>query len=246
MQEQHVQVATPAGPMETCIVHPNGRGSFPAVILYQNVGGLSEMLCNMGRRVASMGYYCALPDLYHRLGKVVIDPDSHDEHVLAVRRAASGSMTHAQVIEDTAALLAFLDTEQAVQAGPMGCIGYCMGGRFVIVVAGTFPERFKATASLFGTRLITDDEDSAHHYVSKMRGEVYCGFAEHDPSAPLPMVEEFTKLLERCAVTSLAEVHPGTLHGYAFPGRTVYHKAASERSWARIAAMFERQLPTQR
>jgi hypothetical protein len=61
----------------------------------------------------------------------------------------------------------------------------------------TFPERFNATASLFETRLITDDEGSAHHLVPTMQGEVYCGFAGHDPSAPLPMVEESTKFLER-------------------------------------------------
>ena len=84
----------------------------------------------------------------------------------------------------------------------------------------TFPERFNATASLFGTRLITDDEGSVHHCVPTMQGKVYRGFAEHDPSASLPMVEEFTKLLERCAVKPLVEVHPGTVHGYAFPGRS--------------------------
>jgi carboxymethylenebutenolidase len=107
---------------------------------------------------------------------------------------------------------------------------------------GIFPERFKTMASLFGTRLITDDEDSVHHCVPTMQGEVYCGFTEHDPSAPLPMVEEFTNLLERCAVTPLVEVHPGTVHGYAFPGRIVYYQDAAERSWARIFAMFERQI----
>jgi carboxymethylenebutenolidase len=107
---------------------------------------------------------------------------------------------------------------------------------------GTFPERFKATASLFGTRLITNDEGSVHHCVPTVRGEVYCGVAEHDPSAPLPMVEEFTKLLEHCTVKPLVEVHPGTVHGYAFPGRIVYHQDAAERSWARIFAMFERQI----
>jgi carboxymethylenebutenolidase len=107
---------------------------------------------------------------------------------------------------------------------------------------GTFPERFKATASLFGTRLITDDEGSVHHCVTTMQGEVYRGFAEHDPFASLPMVEEFTKLLGRCAVKPLVEVHPSTVHGYAFPGRIVYYQNAVERSWARIFAMFDRQI----
>jgi hypothetical protein len=51
-----------------------------------------------------------------------------------------------------------------------------------------------------------------------------------------------TKLLERCAVKPLVEVRPGTVYGYAFPGRIVYHQDAAEWSWARIFAMFERQI----
>ena len=56
------------------------------------------------------------------------------------------------------------------------------------------------------------------------------------------MVEEFTKLLEHGAVTSLVEEHPGTVHEYAFPRRVVDHQDAAERSWARIFAMFDRQI----
>jgi hypothetical protein len=54
---------------------------------------------------------------------------------------------------------------------------------------GTFPERVKATASLFGTRLITDDEGSAHHCVPTMQGEVYRGFAERSWARIFAMFE---------------------------------------------------------
>jgi carboxymethylenebutenolidase len=37
-------------------------------------------------------------------------------------------------------------------------------------------------------------------------------------------------------------VHPGTHHGYAFPGRKVYHREASELSWKRTFDIFKRQL----
>jgi hypothetical protein len=56
------------------------------------------------------------------------------------------------------------------------------------------------------------------------------------------MMEEFTKLLERCAVKPLVEVHRRTVHEYAFPGRIVYRQDAVERSWARIFGMFDRQI----
>ena len=247
MQERHVHVATPDGKMETFVVHPDGKGPFPAVVMYQNVGGLSEILRGMARRVAQEGYYCAVPSLYYRLGTIVIDPDTRDEQVMALRKIASGSMRNAKVMEDTRALLDFMAQEPAVGRGPKGNIGYCMGGRFSVVAAATFPDVFKASVALFGTRLITDAPDSPHLLLDRIEGELYCGFAEHDPSMPLPMVEKFKQFLgQHCKAKYEVEVHPGTEHGYAFPGRRVYHKEAADRSWERAFAMFHRQLPLDR
>jgi carboxymethylenebutenolidase len=230
--------------MQTFIAHPDGQGPFRAVVMYQNVGGLSDILRGMARRVADAGYYCAVPALYYRLGSIVIDPDSHDEEVLALRKIASGSMRNERVMADTKALLEYLDGDSLVKGGHKGTIGYCMGGRFSILAAEHFPETFAATTSLFGTRLITDNADSPHLKLDRIRGELYCGFAEHDPSMPLPTVDKFKQLLEaNCTAKFQVEVHPGTEHGYAFPGRRVYHREASERSWEQTFGMFRRQIP---
>jgi carboxymethylenebutenolidase len=232
--------------MKTFITHPDGEGPFPAVVMYQNVGGLSDLMRDMARRGAAVGYYVAVPALYYRMGDVVIDPDSKDEKVLAVRKAASAHVDNANVMRDTRALIDFMNTDKCVRPGPMGCIGYCMGGRFAVLAAGTFPDRIRAAGALFGTRLITESGDSPHLLLPKMQGELYCGFAENDPSVPLPLVEKFAGLLKSCSVKHQVEVHPGTVHGYAFPGRHAYHKQAAERSWERIFAMFHRQLPPYR
>lgn len=242
MQERHVHVPTPDGEMETFVVHPDGAGPFPVVVMFQNVGGLSDILRGMARRVAQEGYYCAVPSLYHRLGTIVIDPDSKDEKVLALRKIASGSLVNGKVVEDTGALLKYISTDKAARPGAMGTIGYCQGGRFAVLAAGNFPDRFKAAASLFGTQLITKAADSPNLVLDKITGEIYFGFAEHDHSAPPEIVEQVRGQLKQCAVKSLVEVHPGTHHGYAFPGRIVYHKEASELSWKRIFEMFQRQI----
>lgn len=243
MQERHVQVSTPDGTMETFIAHPDGAGPFPVVVMFQNVGGLSEILRGMARRVAQEGYYCAVPSLYYRLGTIVIDPDSKDEKILALRKIASGSLINGRIVEDTRALLKYIATDKAARAGAKGTVGYCQGGRFSVVAAGNFPAEFKATASLFGTQLITQKSDSPHLVLKNLQGEIYFGFAEHDHSAPPEVVEQIRTDIGRCAVKSLVEVHPGTEHGYAFPGRIVYHKEASELSWQRIFDMYRRQIP---
>jgi carboxymethylenebutenolidase len=88
--------------METFVVHPDGTGPFPAVVMFQNVGGLSEILRGMARRVAAAGYYCACHHFITALEPIVIDPDSKDEKILALRKIASGSLVNSKVVEDTA------------------------------------------------------------------------------------------------------------------------------------------------
>ena len=38
------------------------------------------------------------------------------------------------------------------------------------------------------------------------------------------------------------EVYPGTHHGFAFPKRPVYNRAAAERHWERLLARYRRNL----
>ncbi len=243
MLEETIRIATPDGAMATFIATPPGDGPFPVVVMYQNVGGISPVLLHLARRVATEGYYCALPDLYYRLGKVVIDPDNKEPHVMALRKAVLDSLSDAGVISDTAALLAYIDKDPEAQPGPRGSVGFCMGGRFVVQAAAAFPEVFVASGSLFGTRMITDAADSPHKLLEKLRGEIYFGFAEHDYALPLPQAQEFIAMLKtRCPAKFEAEIHADAHHGYSFPGRPVYNRAASERSWDRIFAMFARQL----
>src|SRR5262249_61201202 len=130
-----------------------------------------------------------------------------------------------------------------VRRGAVGAIGYCMGGRHVLCVAGHFPEQITASASLHGTSLISDAPDSPHLLAKQFRGELYCGFAETDPYAPLSMIRELEALLRPCAVAYRHAIHPGAVHGYALPNRDVFHAQAAARDWEMIFAMFRRHIP---
>ena len=109
-------------------------------------------------------------------------------------------LSNAMVVDDTGAILAFVAKGEPVRPGGVGTIGYCMGGRHVLCVAGAYPDRMRASASLHGTYLISDAADSPHRLAKEFRGELYCGFAETDPYAPLSMVAELEALLRPCPV----------------------------------------------
>ena len=118
-----------------------------------------------------------------------------------------------------------------------------MGGRHVLCAAGHFPGSVTASASLHGTQLISDAADSPHRLAKQFRGELYCGFAETDPYAPLSMVNELGELLRPGPVTYRYAIHQGALHGYALPNRDIFHAQAAARDWEMIFAMFHRKIP---
>jgi carboxymethylenebutenolidase len=243
MLEKMISVQTGGGSMDAFVVHPEEDGPSPVVFFYHNAGGLSTHFCDMVRRVAAVGYYCVAPNLYYRLGNQIFDSDSKNEETLRAKKAASSGLLNDNVVADTAALLNHVAQDAAARQGVKACIGYCMGGRFAVIAAESFSGHFRATASLFGTKLVTDAPDSPHRRVGNICGEIYCGFAEIDPSIPLSVAEEMKIQLTAAQIKHRVDIHQGARHGYAFPWRAAYDRPAAERSWERIFAMLRRQVP---
>lgn len=253
MRERVVEIETPSGRMETFVTHPEQDGPFPAVVIYMDVWGVREELFEIARRVGTVGYYCMVPDLYYREGRVrhefrdaqnrMISLHTLDEDRRQRVLASGGRLSNAMVVDDTGAILEFVRRGEPVRPGGVGAIGYCMGGRHVLCVAGHHPEHIRASASLHGTYLMSDAADSPHRLAKQFRGELYCGFAETDPYAPLSMVKELDELLRPLPVAYRHAIHPGAVHGYALPNRDIFDARAAARDWELIFAMFHRQIP---
>ena len=62
--------------METFICHPERGGPYPAVCFLMDAHGIREELRDMARRLATVGYYVLLPNLYYRAGRdTIFGPD---------------------------------------------------------------------------------------------------------------------------------------------------------------------------
>src|SRR5262249_35374322 len=70
MHERIVEIPTSSGPMDTFVTHPEPGGRVPPVVIYMDIWGVREELFEIARRVGTVGYYCMVPDLYYRQGKV--------------------------------------------------------------------------------------------------------------------------------------------------------------------------------
>ena len=245
MQERIIDIATRDGAMETFVCHPERHGPHPVVLFLMDAPGIREELYDMARRLATVGYYVLLPNLYYRAGrdtKYGADVLTHGSAEHARMRAVRTKMTIPPVMDDVAAMLAFIDGREDIRKGPVGTHGYCMSGPYALAAAARYPQRIAAAASFYGTWLVSDAVESPHLTLAKAKGELYIACAEIDDLAPLPMVEELRGLFDKSGAAGELEIYPGVHHGFAFPQRKVYDKPAAERHWERLIALYRRRL----
>lgn len=245
MQERSIDVATRDGHMNTLVFHPDGPGPHPVVIHYMDSVGVREELADMCRRLATVGYYVLLPNLYYRkVRHVDLDADRLRDPAygekLELMWTLNRSLTNTMIVEDTAALLSFIDADPVARPERIGVVGYCLSGRLVYRVAGAYPDRIAAAASVYGARLVTDLPDSAHLLTERIKGEMYFACADHDDYVTRDDLALVDSLMKQHGVRGGIEFYPGTHHGFAFPCRRVHDKAAAERHWERLFDLFRR------
>ncbi len=244
MIEQTLDIATKDGAMESFIVRPD-HGFHPAVLLLMDAPGIREELRDMARRLATVGYYVMLPNLYYRAGRdtvygpEVLEKGSAEQQRM---RTVRTRMTIPPVMEDIGTMIAYVDIQDGVRQGPIGVHGYCMSGPYALAAAAHYPDRIAAAASFYGTWLVSENAESPHLSFGRVKGELYISCAEHDELAPLPMVEQLHALFNASGAAGGLEIHPGVHHGFAFPQRWCYDKPEAERHWERLISLYRRRL----
>lgn len=247
-----LDIPTADGVMDAYAAHPDSGGPFAPVILFMDIWGLREELFAIARRIASQGYYCVVPNLFYRAGKIryerrdalgkMVSFETLPAALQEEMRAHTLALSRQTARIDIEAMFDFFRGEPAKE-GATGAVGFCLGGRVAFQGAQEFPQRFCATASLHGTWLVSDAPDSPHQLTGRMRGEVYCGFGALDrfgsPETRAALKQAFANCPD---VSYRASLHDGASHGYALPDRDIHDHAAAETDWREIFAMFERQL----
>lgn len=241
MIEQDVVINTKYGHQPGYAACPSEPGSYPGIIIYMDAPGFRDELKIQARRVARHGYFCLVPDLYYRNGMLRFDVPRRTEAMSGVIGAAMRSLSNTAVAEDTAGMIAFLDGQDKCKEGPLGCVGHCMSGPFAMTAAARYA-RMTAAAALYGVAMVTDAPDSPHLLASDIKGEVYIGFAEHDPSVPATVVPALTKALDAAGTRYRMETYEGAHHGFVFANRPDYDAQAAERCWTTLFDLWDRNL----
>jgi carboxymethylenebutenolidase len=170
MIEQHLDIATADGAMNSFVVHPEEGGPFPVLLFYMDAPGKREELHDMARRLAAVGYCVLLPNLYYRRSRDFTLAE-RTEPAMAEMFTLMNTLDAATTRCDTRTLLDFADALPQADATRIGAVGYCMSGPFVMWAAAAFPERLACIASIHGANMATDKADSPHRMAPAIRCE---------------------------------------------------------------------------
>jgi carboxymethylenebutenolidase len=240
--EADIDVTTPDGVADCFFVHPSS-GAHPGVLIWPDAFGLRPAKKQMARRLAESGYSVLVINQYYRTQRAPVVNTTNFAEVRDILGPLMASLNADTQTRDARAFASFLDTQPAVDRNrKMGTMGYCMGGPFTMRTAAAVPDRVGAAASFHGGGLVTDQADSPHLLVPKMRAQYLFAIAANDDEN---QPEAKNVLRDACAQAGLqaeVEVYAGAMHGWCPPDSTVYHEAQAERAWSRLLVLFENAL----
>ena len=230
------------------LARPAAEGRYPAVIVIHEASGLIDHIRDVSDRFANIGYVALAVDLYTREG----GPPPMDDFQVVMKRLFA--MSDATVLGDLEGAADYLRGRGDV-SGKIGCIGFCMGGRYTLLFACT-SDRLDAAVDCWGGFIdkATPEESSTPERPVpplELADRLHCpllaaiGAEDQNPSPELG-----TRLLERAGRSPIGksgqevkvDVYDGAGHAFFADYRPNYRPQAAARLWLQIVPFFARHL----
>ena len=216
---QTIDITSPDGVMPARLWHP-AAGSGSAVIVFQEIFGVTTYIQDRCRDLAELGYVVCAPEIYWRQGddvRVDDGPDAMREAMELMKRLDWSSAVHDGVatLEHVRGLIEV--------TGPVALLGFCFGGGLAFNVAAE--DAPDALVSYYGSAMpdllhLADDvaAPSLHHF----------GLA--DTFISVEAVEEIERAVSRSQQVRF-ETYEGAGHAFDNPNPVFHHAEASQAAW---------------
>jgi carboxymethylenebutenolidase len=225
------------------LARPSEAGSHPAVIVIHEASGLVDHARDVSNRFANIGYVALAVDLYTREG----GPPPMDDVQKLMERLFS--ISDERVLGDLEGAADYLRGREDV-TGKVGCIGFCMGGRYTLLFACS-SDRLNAAVDCWGGFIdrATPEERSTPErptppldLVENLRCPLLAAIGAEDQN-PSPEIGQ--QLLERARKSGQevkVDVYEGAGHAFFADYRPTYRPQAAAKLWQEIVPFFARHL----
>jgi carboxymethylenebutenolidase len=216
---------------------PAQGGTFPVVLVVQEIFGVHEHIKDVCRRFAQEGYCAIAPELYARQGDVAKFTDYKEIFAQVVSKVPD-----AQVMSDLDATAAWAVKTGIGDAARVAVTGFCWGGRITWLYAAHNPT-LKAGVAWYG-RLTGQATELQPQYplelVAELKAPVLGLYGGKDQGIPLEDVAKMRAALAAAKQPSEIVVFAEAPHGFNADYRPSYREDAARDGWARCLAWFRK------
>lgn len=224
MSQTGASISFPAGSgssqREGYLVHPDGNGPFPGVVIIHEIYGLNENIKDIAHRFADEGYVALAVDLFTGRNRTICMFRFMGQMMFSSLNNGS--------LDDLKSSLTYLTQQPDVDAERLGAIGFCMGGSFAIAWA-TNDNRLKAIAP---------------YYAANPRPleavERLCPVVGSYPGKDFttPHGQKLDIELDRYQIPHDIKIYPGAEHSFFNDKGKSYDEKATKDSWQRVMSFF--------
>jgi carboxymethylenebutenolidase len=242
MIEKKLEIAAADGITDAVLYAP-GEGRYPGLLFYTDIFGVRPANQGMARRVAEQGYAVMMPNVFYRYGKPPFaganfqwgEPES-----MKIIHSLFAALTGATMEKDAPRYAEALLARPEVSDRRIAVVGYCFTGAMALRTAAVSADQVAVGASFHGGHLVTEEPDSPHSRVPRVKAELYFGHAVEDVMMPPEAIEKLNDTLKAWGGTYRSEVYEGARHGWTVPGRDVYDERQSERHYEKLFDLLKR------
>jgi carboxymethylenebutenolidase len=235
-------LATPSGPMRTCIFRPAAEGRYPGIVFYSEIFQITGPIRRMAAFLAGHGYVVAVPEVYHELeaaGTVL----AYDQEGADRGNADKYGKELSSYDADARVVLEHLKS-RADCTGKLGALGICLGGhlafRAAMNPAVLAAACFYATDIHSGT-LGKGKKDNSLERAGEIKGELLHFWGRQDPHVPLEGRNRIKARLEE-AGANFQWVEVNGAHAFMRDEGYRYDPALAYLCQGMMLELFQRQL----
>ena len=192
---------------------PQGKPKGGMVVV-QEIFGVNKHIRDVCDRLAALGYAAVAPAVFDRFVRDFESGYTPDE--IAHARSYLGNLNWDHMVADMAAA-----KEDLAGVGPVGVIGFCMGGTAAFLAGCRIPG-IAAAVSFYGGMIAKFADE-------KPKCPLQMHFGEKDEGIPLDVVEAIKKKQPQAETY----IYPGAPHGFYCDERASYRKDAGDLAWSR-------------
>jgi carboxymethylenebutenolidase len=216
---------------------PAGKGPYPGVLVIHENRGVTEYIQNVTRNLAKEGYVGLSVNLVSR-GLGPDYPGGSDE-----ARNALGKLSDADAMADLDAGTEYLRKQPVVFTNSIGCMGFCMGGRYSLLFSAHRKD-LKAAVVFYGrtiNKITPLQPKSPLDLVPDIAAPLMGNYGAADAGIPVDDVRKLEEALKQNGKTFDIKIYPDAKHAFHREGPN-YHAEAATDGWKRTVGWLSKYL----